>query len=198
MGRQGKAREGHDQGQVVIDHGKDDERSTLTEGGGCTLSRAPKPREAITNRNHFNVDGSGGRELNNLDEDFRMRATRDHSTMNSETHRCFDHGRVETHVVGRPSRNTWPRSQPGCLRPLAKVGRTMTIVSKFSKWNYDPCFYFGSRPRVVSDESVFHSKTGGARLVAELVNWVRKTLWASTIPFSRRGRSHRGGSPLCV
>ena len=72
MGRHGKAKGGHDQGQVVIDHGKDDERSTLTEGGGCTLSRAPKPREAITNRNQTIVDGSGGRELNHLDENFRM------------------------------------------------------------------------------------------------------------------------------
>ena len=164
-GGMGKQRGGHDQGQVVIDHGKDDERRTLTEGGGCTLSRAPKLREVRTYRNHFNVDGSGGRDFNNLDEDFRMRATRDHSTMNSETHRCFDHGRVETHVVGRPSRNTWPRSQPGCLRPLAKVGRTMMIISKILDWSHEPCFYFGSSACVVSDENAVLVVFAGLRLV---------------------------------
>ena len=50
--------------------------------GGCTLSRpkigdrimsqsAPKQRKPITSRNHYIVDGTGGRESNNLDENFQ-------------------------------------------------------------------------------------------------------------------------------
>ena len=165
MGAAGKSEVGHGRGQVVHDHGKEDERSTLTESGGCTLSRAPKPRESITNRNQITVDGNGGREFNYPDENFRMRATRDHSTMNSETNQYFDHGKVETHEVGRPSRNTWPWSQPGCLRPLAKVGRTMMYVSKFLDWNIEPCFYFGSSACVVSDENAVVVLFAGLRLV---------------------------------
>ena len=37
----------------------------------------------------------------------------------------FAHGDAETRALGRHPRNTWPWSQPGSLRPLARVGRTM-------------------------------------------------------------------------
>ena len=106
----GKQREGHDQGQVVIDHGKDDERRTQTEGGGCTLSRAPKPREVITYRNQITVDGNGGRESINSDENFRMKATRDHSTMNS------------VHLIKAGCGGDWARlsSKPGSPATLSK------------------------------------------------------------------------------
>ena len=120
MGAAGESEVGHDQGQVVIDHGKDDERSTLTEGGGCTLSRAPKPREVITYRNQINVDGNGGRESINSEENFRMRATRDHSTMNSVHLIKAGCGRGWARLSSKPGNpTTLSNFFVGVLRPLA-------------------------------------------------------------------------------
>ena len=50
--------------------------------------------------------------------------------------------------------------------------------------------------QVVSDERVFPKNIGGARLVAELVNWVRKTFGLVLSPFPGEDAPFRGGSPL--
>ena len=137
-----------------------------------------------------------------------MRASRDHSIMNSvpliKAGRGGDWARLSS-KPGSPAtlskffcrcastvscgKHTAPR--PDSLRTLRQsvVGTERSVDVCCILLN--DCVYdanFGSRPQVVSDERVFSLKTGGARLVAELVNWVRKTLLGQYYPLSRRGR----------
>ena len=174
---------GQGRGHVVHDPGKEDERITPTGGGGRI--------RLITIRNH---DSSGGNVRSSC-EQFNVnryplikagcgRGWARHctwctpgnpTTLSKFFCRCASTVSCGKHYASQPDGLRTAR------RSVVGTERSVGIYSIL----FNDCVYdrlCGSRPQVVSDERVFYPKAGGARLVAELVNWVRKTLLGQYYP----------------
>ena len=194
-------------------------------GDRMSEQSAPKQRKWITSRNQINhctnVDGIGGREFNHLDESFqrnvkseemgrqaqpygwcpgslltnlsdlhpRARLDRPMSAHHLKIGSWLDHPRS---YYNQSWKATTERTGPGSRRNLEAASEYAKIFEMYTSGS------ILAQALVVSDERAFLPENWWCPLGSGAEELGEEDLRASTIPFSLRGRSLRGGSPLLV